>query len=100
MANFRLPQFGNNLHFFSWIPEFLTLGRRRICAQVRLLGLAVLVGVVAGMGAVVFHIATRVVEHYALGEVAGYYPQPQPAGETVHAWLPPTDKPCALGCCC
>ena len=52
----------------------LSLGRERFRSQVRLLGLAALVGIVAGLGAIVFYVSTRVVEHYALGVVAGYSP--------------------------
>ncbi len=37
-----------------WIPEFLELGRRRLRSQARLLGWSILVGIVAGLGAVVF----------------------------------------------
>ena len=51
----------------GWFPEFLELGRRRMHAQVRLLGLAVLVGIVAGLGAMLFQIATQSVEQFALG---------------------------------
>ena len=80
------PSQRNNL--LRWFPEFLDLGRRHINAQVRLLGLAVLVGIVAGLGAIVFYSATRYVEHYALG-IAGYDPQPRPAGESMS--LPPLD---------
>jgi CIC family chloride channel protein len=56
---------------------------------VRLLALAGLVGVVAGLGAVAFYVATRAVEHYALGSIAGYDAQPRPGGEPAMAWLSP-----------
>jgi len=46
------------------------------------------VGIVAGLGAIVFYISTRIVEHYALGVVAGYYPEPHPGGEPSMSWLP------------
>ena len=68
-------------HFWTWFPEFLLLRRRRIRDQFRLLGLAVLVGIVAGLGAILFYAATRGVEHYALGELVGYHPPVRPAGE-------------------
>jgi chloride channel protein, CIC family len=71
----------------EWFPQFLRLGSQRVRSQVRLLGLAALVGVVAGFGGIVFYVATRVVEHYALGVVAGYYPQPHPGGEPSLPWL-------------
>lgn len=45
-----------------------------------------MVGVVAGLGAIVFYVATRVVEHYALGAVVGYVPAPPPGGEPAMPW--------------
>jgi CIC family chloride channel protein len=57
------------------------LRRPRVRSQVRLLGLAMLVGLVAGLGGILFYAATRGVEHYALGELAGYHPAVRPAGE-------------------
>jgi len=71
----------------------LRLGSHRIRGQVRLLGLAALVGIVAGLGGIAFYIATRVVEHYALGVWAGYYPQPHPGGEPSFAWLSVVEHP-------
>ena len=56
----------------DWFPQVVKLSRARIHAQVHLLGLAILVGIVAGVGAIGFYIATRAVEHYALGVVGGY----------------------------
>ena len=79
--------------FFAWVPEVLSLGRERFRSQVRLLGLAALVGIVAGLGAIVFYVSTRIVEHYALGVVAGYYPEPHPGGEPSMSWLPVTGHP-------
>jgi CIC family chloride channel protein len=73
---------------FGWFPEVLKLGSPRIRGQVRLLGFAALVGIVAGLGGIAFYVTTRVVEHYALGVWAGYYPQPHPGGEPSLAWLP------------
>jgi CIC family chloride channel protein len=72
----------NSAGLWTWFPEFLFLRQRRVRSQVRLLGLAVLVGIVAGLGAILFYVATRSVEHYALGELAGYHPPMRPAGET------------------
>jgi len=72
----------------NWFPQIFRLGSDRIRGQVRLLGLAGLVGVVAGLGGIAFYIATRVVEHYALGVGAGYCPEPHPGGEPSLAWLP------------
>jgi chloride channel protein, CIC family len=74
----------NPLH---WFPEYLTLSRRRIRSQSRLLGSAVLVGIVAGLGAVVFAIACQVVATGSLGAFAGYLPH-GPRGEAVVQWLP------------
>jgi CIC family chloride channel protein len=72
----------------NWFPQVFRQGSDRIRGQVRLLGLAGLVGVVAGLGGIAFYIATRVVEHYALGVGAGYCPEPHPGGEPSLAWLP------------
>ena len=45
----------------SWFREFLSLIHRRIRTQGRLMGSAVLVGIVAGLGAVVFSVACHFV---------------------------------------
>ena len=73
---------------FWWPPEFFLLAQRRIRAQARLLGLAILVGIVAGLGAIVFYLATRIVEHYALGTIVGYHQPVRPGGESELGWLP------------
>ena len=78
----RLPPRGR------WFPEFLLLGQKRIRGQERILGLSSLVGLVAGLGAIVFYVATQAVEHYTMAQVAGYQPEPHPAGEAPLAWLP------------
>ena len=72
----------------DWLPQIVRLGSNRIRGQVRILGLAALVGVVAGIGGIGFYLATRVVEHYALGVMAGYTPEPHPGGEPALTWLP------------
>jgi CIC family chloride channel protein len=77
----------------GWIPQIVRLSQNRFRAQIRLLGLSALVGVVAGLGAVVFYVGTRVVEHYALGALAGYYPEPRPGGESAISWLPVVAHP-------
>lgn len=41
---------------------------------------SILIGILSGLGAVVFYIGLNVVLHYILGGVGGYYP-PTPAGE-------------------
>jgi CIC family chloride channel protein len=46
-----------------------------------------LVGLVAGVGAIFFYLATAAVAHYALGDLAGYWPAPRPAGEPEVGWL-------------
>jgi CIC family chloride channel protein len=85
MAQSEGPTKQNSL--LRWFPEFLELGRRHLNAQVRLIGLAVIVGIVAGLGAIVFYWATRYMEHYALG-VAGYNAEPRPAGEAALSLVP------------
>jgi CIC family chloride channel protein len=67
-------------HPFRWFPELWELGRKRIRRQARLMGLALVVGVISGLGAVLFFTACQVVTHYALDAVAGYRPEP-PKGE-------------------
>jgi CIC family chloride channel protein len=59
---------------FQWFPEFFQLSHRRVRAQARLLGLCLVVGVVAGLGAVVFHGACQAVFHVTLDCLAGYRP--------------------------
>jgi CIC family chloride channel protein len=63
-----------------WFPEFLQWNRQRIRSHARLLGSAVLVGVIAGLGAAAFSLACHVVSYFALGVLAGYHPI-TPAGE-------------------
>jgi CIC family chloride channel protein len=70
-----------------WFPEFLSVGRKRLRSQARLLGSCVLVGLVAGVGAIVFYLACQIVVHYSLVKVAGYVPH-EPAQEKMPAWLP------------
>jgi chloride channel protein, CIC family len=91
--DFRSFGFSSLRRLFVWLPEIVRLSRTRIQVQVRLLGLAILVGVVAGIGAIGFYVATRVVEHYALGVVVGYYPEPHPGGEPGIAWPPLPEHP-------
>jgi CIC family chloride channel protein len=72
----------------GWLPQIVKLSQNRFRAQVRLFALAALVGIVAGVGAIGFYLATRVAEHYALGVLAGYFPEPRPGGEKALSWLP------------
>ncbi|HOM17617.1 MAG TPA: chloride channel protein [Thermoguttaceae bacterium] len=68
------------------VPEVFRIGGR-VRQPARLLALAMLVGVVAGVGGIAFYLATRIMEHYALGVVAGYWPEPRPGGEGGLSWL-------------
>lgn len=79
--------------FLGWFPEVLEFGRRRIRSQIRLLLLAFLLGLITGVGAIAFYIATAGVAHAALGQVAGYRPEPHPGGEPSLSWLPPISAP-------
>jgi chloride channel protein, CIC family len=65
---------------FRWFPEFWELSRKRFRPQARLMGLALIVGVAAGIGAILFFTACQVVSHFALEELAGYQPV-SPGGE-------------------
>jgi len=67
-------------HPLRWLPEFWELSRTRLRPQVRVLGLALVVGVAAGLGAILFYVACQAVLHYALDGAAGYRPQ-APGGE-------------------
>lgn len=67
-------------HPFRWIPEFWTLGRQRFRSQARLMMLSMLVGVIAGVGAVIFFSACQAASHLALDRIAGYRPG-EPGGE-------------------
>jgi CIC family chloride channel protein len=91
--NARLARLASPKGILGWIPQIGKLSHNRFRAQIRLLGLAALVGVVAGLGAIVFYLATRISEHYALGVVAGYFPEPRPGGEAPISWLPPPAHP-------
>lgn len=76
------------MRFLHWVPELVTfVGKHRARAQIRVLGAAILVGIVAGIGAILFYIATATVAGVALEQVVGYHPEPRPAGEPVLPWL-------------
>ena len=89
----RLPRLASVNGILGWIPEIVKLSQNRFRSQIRLLALAALVGIVAGLGAIVFYVATRVAEHYALGVLAGYHPEPRPGGEAAMSWLPVVSHP-------
>jgi chloride channel protein, CIC family len=79
-------QSGALSHPLRWFPEFAALSQKRFRTQGRLYGAAILVGVVAGLGAVVFAIACQAVSYVALSAGAGYR-QGAPAGEAGLRWL-------------
>ncbi|MBI2827026.1 MAG: chloride channel protein [Planctomycetia bacterium] len=63
-----------------WFPEFLTESGRRLRPQSRLLVLSLVVGLFAGLGAILFYLAGQTVFHFTLTSVAGYHP-PAVGGE-------------------
>src|SRR5581483_4190778 len=67
-------------HPLRWFPELWESSRRRVRPQARLLGLSLLVGVISGLGAIVFFIACQWVFHMAMDLGAGYHPT-SPGGE-------------------
>jgi CIC family chloride channel protein len=82
-------------HPLRWFPEFLDLNRKRLRPQARLLALSLLVGVIAGLGGVVFYAASQAVFHFTLASLAHYRPS-EPGGENslfgevlgqFHPWL-------------
>jgi len=87
------PRANDAQGILDWIPQLVRLSQNRYRTQIRLLGLAALVGVVAGLGAIVFYVATRAAEHYALGLLVGYSPEPRPGGEATLSWLPEITHP-------
>ncbi|HEY7330871.1 MAG TPA: chloride channel protein [Gemmataceae bacterium] len=80
------------LNPLRWFPEFWQIGQRRLIPQSRLLGLSLVVGVIAGLGAVVFYLATRTVFHVVLEMLVGYHPG-GPANEPPLVLLPPSETP-------
>lgn len=91
METKRSPSRKSNLGAF--IPEFLQLSSPRVRSQVRLLGLACLVGLVAGIGAILFYIATQAASDVALGWGVGYHAEPHPAGHVPLDWIPESTSP-------
>ncbi len=79
-------------HPFRWLPEFLELNRRRSVANGRLMGAAILVGIVAGLGAVLFSVACHFVVWATLDNIAGYRAE-GPAGEARIPWVHDSEQP-------
>jgi hypothetical protein len=77
-------------HPLLWFPEFLELTRRRLQPQVRVLGLSLLVGVIAGLGAIVFFSACQIIFHYTLDA----WPATAPATRSTNrrCWRRPTAR--------
>jgi CIC family chloride channel protein len=80
-------------HPLRWLPEFWELSRRRLRPQARVLGLSLVIGVISGVGAVVFFAACQLVVHGTLDAVVGYHPrapggEPQLFAETARAFNP------------
>lgn len=72
----------------GWMPEIVAVLRRHGArANLRLIGAAVIVGVVAGIGAILFYIATASASTWALGNLVGYESMPRPGGEPRLSWL-------------
>src|SRR6516162_9063503 len=67
-------------HPLRWFPEFWELRRRRLRPQARLMGLSLVVGVIAGLGAILFYWCCQIVVHVALDGGVGYRPH-HPGGE-------------------
>lgn len=80
MVNASAPPPPVPSHPVHWFPEFWELCQKRLRPQARVLALALAVGLVAGLGAIVFYASCQVVVHCALDAVAGYRPN-HPAGE-------------------
>ncbi len=72
---------------FRWFPEFLEFGKKRIQNQGRVLGASVLVGIVAGIGGIVFSVAGQAIVQLTLEGIAGYHAA-GPDGEVHFPWIP------------
>ena len=82
---------GRLSHPLRWFPEFLEFGRRRFRSQGRVLSASILVGIIAGLGGVVFSVAGQLVVQVGLEGLAGYRVA-GPAGEVHFPWLPSFDS--------
>ncbi|HTU27348.1 MAG TPA: chloride channel protein [Pirellulales bacterium] len=85
---------------WQWVPVVWQIAHRRLVqSQVRLLGFSLVVGLVAGLAAVLFYVTTVAAERYFTGTLAGFDPKPHPGGEPAMPWLPavaPTFHPWRL----
>ena len=84
----------------AWIPELFLLGQKRVRGQVRLLGLAILVGVVAGLGAIVFYVATRAAERSRWASWSATSRSLIPAERSPFRGFPRPVPPFVPGSCC
>ena len=78
-------------HPIRWVPELWEFGRKRVRAQARMMALSMLVGLIAGGGAVVFFAACQAVSYAALDRFVGYRPH-APGGEPplIHRLIGPS----------
>ncbi|HEY4328820.1 MAG TPA: chloride channel protein, partial [Phycisphaerae bacterium] len=74
------PPAASRLHPLRWLPEIYQLAHRRLRPNIKILLLAILVGIVSGLGAILFYYACQVVTHFTLASIAGYQ-QSSPGGE-------------------
>ena len=81
------PELARRSNPFRWFPEFLEFGKRRIQNQGRVLGASVLVGIVAGIGGIVFSVAGQAIVQLTLEGIAGYHAA-GPDGEVHFRWIP------------
>jgi CIC family chloride channel protein len=79
-------------HPFRWVPEFVAINRRRWGTQGRLFGPAVLVGIIAGLGAMLFSIACQFIVYLSLDNLAGYRAQ-GPKHEARVGWMAESEQP-------
>ncbi len=76
------------MRHLHWVPELVRFaGKHRARAHIRVLAAAIAVGIVAGVGAILFYVATATVAGIGLAQLVGYPAEPAPAGEPVLSWL-------------
>lgn len=74
----------------AWFRSFKTDHAFNIALAGRWALYFIAIGIIAGLGSIVFHYLCQLGIHYFMDAMAGYRPPP-PAGE--HHLLPPTDRP-------